>query len=496
MLTKSAYIQNDKIIRLLNNINNRIARLEWQFTHQMKRDSIDVPLYNSHIEQLKGLADVLLTNSVICNDKYKHVYNGFKFFPETVEDHCILLFGGFIPRKEFLTKKRDYLSKLLEKDKDNERIAKLLKVEEFNIAYYLSVKKMLRRKTINARKNELATRLRYEMHFRLKQGWFCIFNTLTCDAKNISNVFNAGSTEWSDYIRLVDRSVGRKCHGSWSSALHFRNLGQEFHTYFAVVERGSEYGRLHIHVLHFMKDLPFGYGDPNYGLIDPIRREYYPMKKLWKNGFSTPIAVRINISDSWAKIGWRWPQVLVSGSKTEPVKCGHPDAVCNYLSEYLTTIYDYDNNNNRKVGVLWRTRMSRKLGIQPLEIIINKIPRTKLNLMINDKILVPKLLRRQIPRNLLKRLVLRKLIKNSTKNSLMMKFFINKKSSVNIYEQLKSVTSTICLYTLPNFGNVERLNFLPTVDSNINLLFKNFEDEMFFGFPFNHGINPSSLERG
>ena len=202
-MTRTEFIQNDCVIRLYNNISNRISRLEWQFNNQIERSRINVELYNEHIQILKSYLSVLFNNSVICNTDYKSVYTKFKQFPSTVESHCILLFGGFIPRREYLDKEVDFLTKLSKSNPQSKSIKLKLEEAENVRQYLLSVKKMLRNKTLKARKYELSTRLRYEMHFRLKQGWFVLFNTLTCDAQNIHRVFEAGSLDWSNYIRSV-----------------------------------------------------------------------------------------------------------------------------------------------------------------------------------------------------------------------------------------------------------------------------------------------------
>lgn len=355
---------------------------------------------------------------------------------------------------------------------------------------------MLRNKTLKARKFELSTRLRYEMHFRLKQGWFVIFNTLTCDAQNINRVFESGSMDWSNYIRSVDRSIGCKIFGTWRNAIQARREGNEFHTYFAVVERGTEHGRLHIHVLHFMKDLPFGYSCPNKGLITPNKREYSSFKCFWRFGFSTPVAVRINLSDAWSKIGWRWPVVLIDG-KYNPVKSSHPDAVCNYLGAYITDILEYDNNNNRKVGIRWRVRTSRKLGLLPLEILLGKLSRVSILRLCQNPIQLSrlKLLKRPIPRHLMRRLLVKKLLKNSTmKRSLMMKFFLNLKLKDNIYTQFKSVISPTPLLELPSFGNAPMKNSRETVVSDYSMMLNVFEQQYFYGFPRDFNISPTTME--
>ena len=494
-MTRTEFIQNDCVIRLYNNISNRISRLEWQFNNQIERSRINVELYNEHIQILKSYLSVLFNNSVICNTDYKSVYTKFKQFPSTVESHCILLFGGFIPRREYLDKEVDFLTKLSKSNPQSKSIKLKLEEAENVRQYLLSVKKMLRNKTLKARKYELSTRLRYEMHFRLKQGWFVLFNTLTCDAQNIHRVFEAGSLDWSNYIRSVDRAIGSKVHGSWRNAVFARRNGDEFHTYFAVVERGTEHGRLHIHVLHFMKDLPFGYACPNRGLLVPNKREYASFKCFWSFGFSSPVAVRINLSDAWSKIGWRWPVSIQNGNYT-PVKSSHPDAVCSYIGDYITDILEYNNDNNRKVGIQWRTRLSRKLGLLPLEILLKKLSRvSKLRLCQNPiQLSRMKLLRRPIPRHLMRRLIIKELLRNSTKKSMMMKFFINLKLKENIYKQFKSVITEIPQLELPSSGSLPIQNLKQTDVFDYSMLLSVFEKQYFYGFPRELHINPTTME--
>ena len=133
---------------------------------------------------------------------------------------------------------------------------RLIENESYKVSLLLAYKKLLKEKAMHARCDNVKKRLRYEAYQRLKEGWYLIFNTLTVDASNFDLVFSKDSKAWTNYVRLVDRSIGIQIFGSWRNALQARRVGDEFHSYYAVCEQGSTTGRLHIHVLHFCRRLP------------------------------------------------------------------------------------------------------------------------------------------------------------------------------------------------------------------------------------------------
>src|SRR2546421_5296390 len=65
-----------------------------------------------------------------------------------------------------------------------------------------------------------------------------------------------------------------------------------FRSYFCVPEYGTANGRLHFHAVHFMRTLPTGSVDPNFGRRVRNRRQLNSLQNTWPYGYSMPIAVR------------------------------------------------------------------------------------------------------------------------------------------------------------------------------------------------------------
>src|SRR5438132_5551332 len=57
-------------------------------------------------------------------------------------------------------------------------------------------------------------------------------------------------------------------------------------------EYGTANGRLHFHAVHFMRTLPTGSVDPNFGRRVRNRRQLNSLQNTWPYGYSMPIAVR------------------------------------------------------------------------------------------------------------------------------------------------------------------------------------------------------------
>src|SRR5205814_6057889 len=55
---------------------------------------------------------------------------------------------------------------------------------------------------------------------------------------------------------------------------------------------GTANGRLHFHAVHFMRTLPTGSVDPNFGRRVRNRRQLNSLQNTWPYGYSMPIAVR------------------------------------------------------------------------------------------------------------------------------------------------------------------------------------------------------------
>src|SRR5437588_818954 len=112
-----------------------------------------------------------------------------------------------------------------------------------------------------------------------------------------------------DYFRDIGRMVlaaeGRKANESHADC----------YQYFCVPEYGTANGRLHFHAVHFMRTLPTGSVDPNFGRRVRNRRQLNSLQNTWPYGYSMPIAVRYT-QDAFSRSGWLWPV----DAKGEPLK--------------------------------------------------------------------------------------------------------------------------------------------------------------------------------
>src|SRR5207247_2381575 len=75
--------------------------------------------------------------------------------------------------------------------------------------------------------------------------------------------------------------------------------------YFCVPEYGTANGRLHFHAVHFMRTLPTGSVDPNFGRRVRNRRQLNSLQNTWPYGYSMPIAVRYT-QDAFSRSGCFW----------------------------------------------------------------------------------------------------------------------------------------------------------------------------------------------
>ena len=207
----------------------------------------------------------------------------------------------------------------------------------------------------------LKSRLRMALYEAHTHGWYVVFNTLTVSDDNIDAVFAKGSKHFRDYIRNITRAVGRQ---NELTSRQSDELVLELHKYFAVVERGDETGRLHIHVMHMLKTLPKGCTDPNYGIVDGMRREIQEFKKYWRYGLSAPIAIRYGHEDAFSRDGWQWPLRKDKTGLTILFSSGTIDQVANYVGGYL---------DMQRLEGKWKTRMTRNLGLHRIQEIMEKM---------------------------------------------------------------------------------------------------------------------------
>src|SRR5207237_8953430 len=73
--------------------------------------------------------------------------------------------------------------------------------------------------------------------------------------------------------------------------------------YFCVPEYGTANGRLHFHAVHFMRTLPTGSVDPNFGRRVRNSRQLNSLQNTWPYGYSMHIAVRYK-QDAFSRSGW------------------------------------------------------------------------------------------------------------------------------------------------------------------------------------------------
>src|SRR5690606_40129968 len=71
--------------------------------------------------------------------------------------------------------------------------------------------------------------------------------------------------------------------------------------YFCVPEYGTANGRLHFHAVHFMRTLPTGSVDPNFGRRVRNRRQLNSLQNTWPYGYSMSIAVRYRSEERFSR---------------------------------------------------------------------------------------------------------------------------------------------------------------------------------------------------
>src|SRR2546421_242064 len=78
---------------------------------------------------------------------------------------------------------------------------------------------------------------------------------------------------------MVLAAEGRKANDSHADC----------YQYFCVPEYGTANGSLHFHAVHFMRTLPTGSVDPNFGRRVRNRRQLNSLQNTWPYGYSMPI---------------------------------------------------------------------------------------------------------------------------------------------------------------------------------------------------------------
>lgn len=215
--------------------------------------------------------------------------------------------------------------------------------------------KMLADGALSARRSEYMSRLDIEIAQAVEAGWFVVMDTLTI-GESKEDAFFEDPNVFRDHVRRVGRLVNVACG---------RKAGVPFDDvfrYFAVPEYGKQKGRLHFHVIYFMKRLPRHSVDPNIGMRVPRRREVATLK-IWQYGFSSPLAVRFS-GDAFTAAGWAWPVDKMD----RPLVCKPPIAVARYVSKYVNKSFvervEWLKTNGLMRSKLFRVRMSRNFGLR------------------------------------------------------------------------------------------------------------------------------------
>src|SRR2546429_1974519 len=111
---------------------------------------------------------------------------------------------------------------------------------------------------MKSRRGFAIQRLMNAMRQAHADGWFIVFDTLTF-ADDRLEAFYDNPNALRDYFRDIGRMVlaaeGRKANDSHADC----------YQYFCVPAYGTDNGRLHCHAVHFMRTLPTGSVDPNFG---------------------------------------------------------------------------------------------------------------------------------------------------------------------------------------------------------------------------------------
>lgn len=498
----STYCRSDKYLRLYNRINSRISSIKYQYSLGLKLGrTVDPALYISDLRSLSRLLFRLDNNCVIRNTslRYKRVYQVFnRRFPTKVEDHCMCLFGFYYAKKSNHRRCLDILKKDLDLKKSlgmcTKSVSKNLKDEEFKVNFYESYLNDVKVRCLQARKNELLTRLRLEVLQRVNEGWYLIFDTLTVEPRYEKVVFGKGSTAWSDYIRSFTRYLSIESDGSWRKSLVKQKVEGKNHYYFSVVEEGNVSGKLHIHVLHMVKSLPKGASDPSAGRPHlSYRREISFFKHFWKYGHSHPLPARFNNSDVYAKLGWLWPMSRdkVTG-KLSDIKCGSGGAIVGYIGKYLTKSYV-----PRKEGLAWRVRMTRNLGRKIPQAIVDKANPNQLMLLINGwKMLKMKSQINCLPTKMIQVMALKRLIMLMTSSiqMSMLSLFRELKPKDVIIKSLKSqIWGTVSPIPRTS-GHTRVLNIIATVDSSLSDLVCSVERQFLGKVQFHSNVKGLSRE--
>src|SRR5215217_1248896 len=211
--------------------------------------------------------------------------------------------------------------------------------------------RLLEASTMKSRRGFAIQRLMNAMRQAHADGWFIVFDTLTL-ADDRLEAFYDNPNALRDYFRDIGRMVlaaeGRKANDSHADC----------YQYFCVPEYGTANGRLHFHAVHFMRTLPTGSVDPNFGRRVRNRRQLNSLQNTWPYGYSMPIAVRYT-QDAFSRSGWLWPV----DAKGEPLKATSYMAVGFYVAKYVNKKSDMDLAAKGLGAKEWNNSLKTKLSL-------------------------------------------------------------------------------------------------------------------------------------
>src|SRR5262245_66353529 len=102
-----------------------------------------------------------------------------------------------------------------------------------------------------------------------------LFFSVSRDPRDLHSFPTRRSSDLRDIGRMVLAAEGRKANDSHADC----------YQYFCVPEYGTANGRLHFHAVHFMRTLPTGSVDPNFGRRVRNRRQLNSLQNTWPYGY-------------------------------------------------------------------------------------------------------------------------------------------------------------------------------------------------------------------
>src|SRR5579859_6901989 len=252
--------------------------------------------------------------------------------------------------------------------------------------------RLLEASTMKSRRGFAIQRLMNAMRQAHADGWFIVFDTLTL-ADDRLEAFYDNPNALRDYFRDIGRMVlaaeGRKANDSHADC----------YQYFCVPEYGTANGRLHFHAVHFMRTLPTGSVDPNFGRRVRNRRQLNSLQNTWPYGYSMPIAVRYT-QDAFSRSGWLWPV----DAKGEPLKATSYMAVGFYVAKYVNKKSDMDLAAKGLGAKEWNNSLKTKLGYDatPFNQILKQNAKREMRLRLGKVTVADVLAAQPVTTNLLK----------------------------------------------------------------------------------------------